>query len=521
MALRLRNIALSLHEDESELPAKAAFLLGVEEQNLLDFSIEKMSVDARKKPAVRRIYTVTFRLSAEEILLNKKLEDLETVIPVPLPEIIRRETRRHVLIAGMGPAGLFAALLLARSGMRVTLCERGEAVEQRVRAVSLFWQQGVLDTQSNVQFGEGGAGTFSDGKLTTRVNHPWNRFVLQTLVDFGAPQEILYQAKPHVGTDCLRSVLIHFRKALLQLGVDIRYQTCLTSLLVKQQRVVGAVLNGSCEQLADAVFLAPGHSARDTYAMLAASGVALQAKPFAMGVRVQHPAPLIDKIQYGREKHPCLPVADYRLAWNDGETKRGVYSFCMCPGGEVINASSEEGGVVVNGMSRFKRDSGYSNSALVVSVRCEDFSGQDALAGVRFQRHWEQAAFRAGGENYSVPAQNLITFLRGIQKPLRGICHPGILEADLKTVLPPFVVQGLRRALPVFDRKMKGFISEEALLMGNETRTSAPLRILRGEDGVSSSHAGLYPVGEGAGYAGGIVSAALDGLKSADLFLHT
>jgi hypothetical protein len=518
MALRLREVTLGLDESEEELARRVAAELGLRPSELHSLTVVRRGIDARRKPGVLRVFTVEFGVADEARVLARQGGNprLEAVRPVEAPTVVPLGVRHRVLVAGMGPAGLFASLLLARYGCTVTLVERGRPVEERVRDVRRFWDEGLLDPGSNVQFGEGGAGTFSDGKLTTRVGHPWTRLVLETLVGFGAPADILVQAKPHVGTDRLRLVLVNFRRALLRLGVEIRYGACLDGLEVAGGRVVGGIVDGREAIPCDSLVLAPGHSARDTYRMLAAAAVALEPKPFAVGVRVEHPRALIDRIQYGLVGHPQLPAADYALAWNDPESGRGVYSFCMCPGGEVINAASEPGGVVVNGMSRSRRDGERSNSALVVAVRPDDFGGDDALAGVRFQRLWEETAFRAGGGGYRAPAQNLLSFLGRGNGPVATTCRPQVAEADLAEVLPSVVSEGLRRALPHFDRRMRGFITAEATLIGVETRTSAPLRILRGEAGESVSHRGLYPAGEGAGYAGGIMSAALDGLKTAE-----
>lgn len=518
MALRLRDIALGLDEDETVLPSKVCRELGLTASDLSAFRIVRKAIDARKKPRVLRVYTVEFEVENEPALRSRLAEHprVEPVVPLATPTPIVSSRAQRMLVVGMGPAGLFAALQLARCGHQVTLVERGRPVEERVRDVRRFWDGQGLQVESNVQFGEGGAGTFSDGKLTTRVNHPWIRYVLETLVACGAPEEILQQAKPHVGTDRLRLVLLRLRQVLLELGVEIRYSTCLTGLLQRQGSVCGGVLNENEELFVERLVLAPGHSARDTYAMLSQLGVAMESKPFAIGLRVEHPSALINRIQYGHASHPRLPTAEYALAWNDPETGRGVYSFCMCPGGEVVIASSEADGLVVNGMSCLSRASGLSNSALVVGVRREDFPGVDPLAGVRFQQGWERKAFLAGGGNQHAPAQNLLAFLGQSGGALRASCRPGVREAALDEVLPAFVSQGLRRALPQFDRRMRGFVTAEATLIGVETRTSAPLRIMRGDDGQSLSHPGLYPAGEGAGYAGGIMSAALDGLRVAE-----
>lgn len=521
--LRLREVSLPLGDDEARLPEIIACEIGVPKEKIHSWAVVRKGIDARRKPKVLRVYTVDFVL--EDVIAATLDFDchprLSRVEPIPEPlQRVRIDKEKHVLVVGMGPAGLFSALRLAEAGVRVTLVERGRPVAERLQQVRSQWAGGPLDPENNVQFGEGGAGTFSDGKLTSRLNHPLIRSVLETLIRFGAPQEILYQAKPHVGSDRLRAVLVNFRKQLNMLGVDIRFSTRLSGLLTADGRVTAGLLNGTDECLCDALVLAPGHSARDTYRLLRDSGILLEPKAFAIGLRVEHPSVLINQIQYGMKEHPQLPTAEYALTWNDKQTGRGVYSFCMCPGGVVVNASSEQGGLVVNGMSDYRRDGEYSNSALVVSVRTDDFDGGDVLAGVRFQRRWEEAAFIAGGSSYRAPAQPLLEFLDGRSGALRSTCRPGIAHADLTTVLPPFVSQSLKKALPQFNRRMRGFVSEDATLIGVETRTSAPLRIVRNEGCESLSHAGLYPAGEGAGYAGGIMSAAVDGLRVAEQIIE-
>jgi uncharacterized protein len=518
MTLRLSQVLLGLEEDENRLPEKVAKLINVRPRDISGLRVVRKGIDARRKSRISRVFTVDFEVVDEDRLLRRRKDstNLQEAPRCSAPEIIRISRKHRVLVVGMGPAGLFAALRLAQCGAEVTLIERGRELEKRCRDVHVLWENGSLDPESNPQFGEGGAGTFSDGKLTTRINDPRVSEIFQNLVACGAPEDILVESKPHVGTDRLRQVLVNFRKRLLGLGVDIRFQTRLTGFLTHEGRINGGILNDREECVCSSLVLAPGHSARDTYRMLHEKGVALESKPFAVGLRVEHPAALINKIQWGYADHPRLPVADYRLSYNNPVSGRGTYSFCMCPGGEVIVASSEPGGMVVNGMSRLERDSVFSNSALVVSVQRGDFGGEDPLAGVRFQRRWEEKAFQAGGGNYFVPAQNLLRFLGKGDGTLRSSARPGIREADLAEVLPLFVVEELREALPWFDRKMPGFVCAEATLTGIESRTSAPLRILRGDDGQSLSHPGLYPAGEGAGYAGGIVSSAVDGLKAAE-----
>lgn len=521
MALRLRDVVLKLDEPEIRLGEKIVLLLGCGAEEILEWKIIRKGIDARRKSDILIVYSVILNVENEEVFLQKyahipKLESVPEQEPFHL--LIAKQSL-HVVVAGMGPAGLFCALTLAEAGAQVTLLERGKPVEQRHKDVSLFWATGVLDPSSNVQFGEGGAGTFSDGKLTTRLNHPGISRVLAKLVEFGAPEDILFQAKPHIGSDRLRKLLICFRNRLISLGVDIRFSSLLTGFEESRKRITAAIVNDHERIDCQALVLAPGHSARDTYAMLADSQVLLERKPFAIGVRVEHPAELINRIQYGQSRHPQLPAADYRLSWKDPDTGRGVYSFCMCPGGRVINASSEVGGLVVNGMSDFRRDAPMSNSALVVTVTPEDFCGSGVLAGVEFQRHWERAAWQAGQHGWRAPAQPLLEFLCGRGGKLLSSCQPEVIHANLDECLPSYVASGLRGALPYFERKMRGFVSTEATLIGVETRTSAPLRILRNQQSESVSHQGLYPAGEGAGYAGGIMSAALDGLNVASNIL--
>ena len=522
MTLWLRDISLSIHQDERCLIAKVANYLNLDPSHLHEFKIVRRSLDARKKPHLRWVYTVEFTVSDELRLLQQGVakKGLQLAEQPETISVSTVSTPCHVLVVGMGPAGLFAAKLLAEHGARVTIVERGRPVEQRVRDVERFWSNGDLSLSSNVHFGEGGAGTFSDGKLTTRLNHPWRQYVLKTLVDFGAPGDILIEAKPHVGTDRLRRVLMNFRQYLITVGVELRYECCLTDLELANNRVVGGVLNHRDLLGCDALLLAPGQSARDTYGMLQARRVQLEPKAFAIGVRVEHPANLINRIQYGSAAKHKLPTADYTLRYNDPVSRRGAYSFCMCPGGEVINAASESDGLVVNGMSRMDRAGTFSNSALVVTV-FPDAWVSDPLGGIRFQQHWEQRAFSFGGGGFIAPAQNLMSFMgKSSARVGKTSCRPGVAEVDMNDVLPKYVTDTLRQALPHFDRQMRGFMTNEATLIGVETRTSSPIRITRADSGESVTHRGLFPAGEGAGYAGGIMSAALDGLRSAQNILE-
>ena len=522
MTLKLREIALRLEEGEESLPDKISEILNLEVAAIKSWRILRKGIDARRKSAVLRVYSVEFSCETEVAILqqHRQLATLTSVDSVTSFDIAKCVSRPTVLIVGMGPAGLFAALTLVEAGAQVCLIERGRPVAERLRDVLRFQAGERLNPESNIQFGEGGAGTFSDGKLTTRVNHSGMRYILERLVEFGAPEDILWQAKPHIGSDRLRLVLVKLRQHLESLGVDIRFSSCLTDFEIANDRICGGIINQRDIIKCDHLILALGHSARDTYQLLAKKYVALQQKPFAIGLRVEHPLELINQIQYGLKSHPHLPAADYRLAWNDPESGRGIYSFCMCPGGTVVNASSEAGGIVVNGMSDYNRAARHSNSALVVAVSTSDFSSADALAGVEFQRKWEQAAYLLGGAGWHAPAQPLLEFLNGRGGLIDSSCQPQVVHADLNLCLPDFVTTGIRRALPQFNRRMRGFVGPEATLIGVETRTSAPLRIMRDQAGESLSHPGLFPTGEGAGYAGGIMSAAIDGMKVATTIIN-
>lgn len=515
----LRNLLLSLDEDEALLQCRIAERYSLSPADVTSLRIVRKGIDARKKSQIRHVYTVSFDVADPEGFWRRfgGERDLE-LLPATLPTIFTPvESRGRIIIVGSGPAGLFAAIRLSEYGLRPILIERGRMVADRVRDVGRFWQNGELDEESNIQFGEGGAGTFSDGKLTTRVRDPNAGYVLSRLVEFGAPEEIAWSAKPHVGSDRLRQVVANIRRFLLSRGVEVRFGARLSDLRISSGRLTAVVVNDSEELPCDRLVLAPGHSARDTYAMLHERGVPLEAKPFAVGFRVEHPQELINRIQYGIPSHPRLPPADYALTYNDGASGRSAYSFCMCPGGVVVASSSESCGVVTNGMSNLARNTLWANSALVATVRREDFPGDSPLGGVLFQRRLEQRAFTLGGGEYRAPAQNLISFLgRGKGGGVRSTYRPGVREADLAELFPAPLVKTLRDGIASFEGKMRGFITAEATLVGVESRTSAPLRIPRGEDLHSVGLRGLYPCGEGGGHAGGIMSAALDGIRVAD-----
>lgn len=488
----------------------------------------KRSVDARGTPTF--VWTADLRFAdpeTEAFLLRKHGESL-SVPPEEVP--YRFPTAQAVLperpvVVGFGPAGIFCALLLARCGLRPIVLERGGPLEERVPAVETFFREGLLDPSCNIQFGEGGAGAFSDGKLNTLVKDRSFRgtFVLEQLVSAGAPEELLWQSKPHIGTDLLREVLKNLRREICALGGEVRFRTQAAGLLAADGRVRGVVCADGEIVSGGTVVLAVGHSARDTFRALHAQGIPMERKPFSVGVRIEHPQSCINRSQYGRERLPGFPAADYKLV---AHTRNGrtVYTFCMCPGGVVVAAASEPGGVVTNGMSYHARDGENANSALLCEVLPSDLP-DGLFAGLVFQRELEQAAFRAGGGGFRAPAQTVGDFLAGKTGTAFGGVRPtysrGVTPCDLRTVLPAFVSASLAEALPLFGRKLHGFDRPDAVLTGVESRSTSPIRILRGETMQSPSLAGLYPIGEGAGYAGGIVSAAIDGVKCAEAIVRS
>ncbi len=532
--LRLHQLVVSLDDypklDEPMLRRLCAARLKIKEDRIAQVRLQKRSVDARGREGVHFTVTVDALLkdtAGEEKIAQKfkpnqvgylparKMEEEPDVFGLHLPPWPK--DRKRPVVVGAGPAGLFCALALAVRGAQPILIDRGQPVEQRAKDIDALESTGTLDPESNVLFGEGGAGAFSDGKLTCGLNSPHIRTVLQTLYRCGAPVEILQSQKPHIGTDELRKVLVNARHELIKLGADVRFGCRLTGLSVKDGRVTAAqtVHNGQADEIeTDDVYLAIGHSARDTYQWLCDMGLPMQPKPFAIGVRIEHLQREIDRAQYGRDAgHPALPPAEYKLNVPTPDN-RGVYTFCMCPGGQVINASSEAGGVNVNGMSHHARNGRNANAAVLVGVRPEDFGSDDPLAGVAFQRRIEQAAFAATG-SLRAPCQRVGDLLNGKASACAGSVtptyRPGVEFGDIRCCLPDFVTDNLRAALPALGRRLRGFDWPDALLTAPETRSSAPLRMLRNERR-ESPIAGLYPLGEGAGYAGGIVSAAVDGL---------
>ena len=488
-----------------------------------ELNIYKKSVDARKKDDIRLVYSVRVSFAEErrdccDALVRlgaRKLSQEELVVYKG-----NEKSEYRPLIVGMGPAGLFCALVLAENGYRPIIIDRGDCIAQRVASVEKFYGERVLDGESNIQFGAGGAGTFSDGKLLTRINDPKCSYVIETLRRFGAPDEITVKAKPHIGTDVLRKVVDNILSYIEKLGGDVIYRCKLVDIVENSDCIIAKTSKGDIP--CSALVLAIGHSSRDTYRMLLERNFSVIAKPISVGVRIEHKRSFIEEALYGKlAGHNALGAAEYALSDTKGE--RGVYTFCMCPGGEVVAASSEEGGVVVNGMSHYARDGENSNSAVAVSVRTDDFEtveGSLALGAIEFQRKIERAAFDKGGRDYSVPVQTVGDFLSGkcLSEPTRVMptyMNGSYKVASMDDILPDFVTSSLRYGLRSFDKKIKGFAMDDAVLSGAETRTSSPVRLLRSESMNALGKANVYPCGEGAGYAGGITSAAVDGIKTA------
>jgi uncharacterized protein len=526
MPIKINNIVLSIDENIEELKIKVEKKLNISQEQFKSFRIVKESIDARKKNAIKINYSVEVTCENEENIVRKAKDNDIRIQEKNYNAEFQFGTKKmneRPIIVGMGPAGLFAGLLMAQKGYRPIIIERGEDVDKRTESINNFWNNRELNVNSNVQFGEGGAGTFSDGKLTTRIKDSRCDYVLEELIKAGAPEEIGYIGKPHIGTDILKIVVKNIRETIKELGGEVRFSSKFEDIIIKDNKLKEIVVNGEripCENL----ILSIGHSARDTYEMLFNRGIFMSPKPFAIGARIEHLQSLIDENQYGKyATHPKLRAADYRLSYTSEKLDRSIYSFCMCPGGHVVAAASEEKTVVVNGMSYYKRDGDNANSAIVVSVGPKDFPTNHPLSGIEFQRHYESLAYRVGGESYNAPSQLVGDFLKDRKSTKLGnvkpTYSPDITFGNLKECLPVYVIEALKEALPVFDNKIKGYAGNSAILTGIETRTSAPVRIDRNENLQSISVNGLYPCGEGAGYAGGIVSAAVDGLKVAETIM--
>lgn len=528
--LRLTEIKLPLDHPEGALKAAVLKRLRIPAAELVAFTIFRRGIDARKAGAINLIYTLDVQVKSEASLLRRAAGEKGIG---PSPDTAYKFVARapsnleyRPVVIGTGPCGLFAALILSEMGFRPIVLERGKIVRERTVDTFALWRKRTLNPESNVQFGEGGAGTFSDGKLHSQIKDPGHRGrkVLTEFVTAGAPEEILFVSKPHIGTFRLVSMVESMRAKMRELGADIRFQSKVDSVDVVtapdgSRHVRGVTLEGGEQIRTDHVVLAIGHSARDTFKMLHEKGVHIEAKPFSIGVRLEHPQSMIDRCRYGKfAGHPVLGAADYKIVHHCANG-RSVYSFCMCPGGTVVAATSEVGRVVTNGMSQYSRAERNANSAIVVDISPDDYPGHP-LAGIDFQRHWESRAYAAGGGTYEAPGQLVGDFLAGRASTTFGEVipsyKPGVHPTDLDQCLPGFVTAAIREALPAFDRQIRGFARPDAVMTGVETRTSSPIRIRRGPDFCSVNTRGLYPAGEGAGYAGGILSAAVDGIRVAE-----
>ena len=525
--LRITELKLPLDHSDEDLRAAILQRLGIADAQLTAFTLFKRSYDARKKNSeLLFIYTIDLEVSNEAELLRKFADDPHVG---PAPDVSYTfvghasvAPEQRPVVVGFGPCGIFAGLLLAQMGLRPIIVERGKEVRQRTKDTWGLWRKSVLNPESNVQFGEGGAGTFSDGKLYSQIKDPRHhgRKVLEEFVKAGAPQEILYINKPHIGTFRLTGMVENMRKEIIALGGEVRFEHKVTDLLIEDGQLQGVVLDNA-EQLASRhVVLALGHSARDTFRMLHAKGIYMEAKPFSIGFRIEHPQSLIDQARLGKYAgHPKLGAADYKLV-HHARNGRSVYSFCMCPGGTVVAATSEPGRVVTNGMSQYSRNERNANSGIVVGIDPQrDYPG-GPLAGIELQERLEAHAYLLGGSNYQAPAQLVGDFVAGKPSTALGSVEPsykpGVTLGDLAPSLPDFAIEAIREALPAFARQIKGYDLHDAVLTGIETRTSSPLRITRGEDYQSLNLKGLFPAGEGAGYAGGILSAGVDGIRVAE-----
>lgn len=525
--LRITELKLPLDHPDEALREAIVQRLGIRDEQLISFNLFKRSYDARKKNSeLLFIYTIDLEASNEAELLNKFTEDHNIG---PAPDVTYKyvghapaDMQERPIVVGLGPCGIFAGLLLAQMGFKPIILERGKEVRQRTKDTWGLWRKSVLNPESNVQFGEGGAGTFSDGKLYSQIKDPQHhgRKVLEEFVKAGAPDEILYINKPHIGTFRLTGMVEQMRQDMIALGAEVRFQEKVTDLLVEDGQLTGVVLESGEQLHSRHVVLALGHSARDTFRMLHAKGVYMEAKPFSVGFRIEHPQTLIDKARLGKYAgHPKLGAADYKLVYH-AKNGRSVYSFCMCPGGTVVAATSEPGRVVTNGMSQYSRNERNANSGIVVGIDPErDYPG-GPLAGIELQERLEAHAYVMGGSNYQAPAQLVGDFVAGRPSTALGSVEPsykpGVTLGDLAPSLPDFAIEAIREALPAFDRQIKGYNLHDAVLTGIETRTSSPLRITRGEDYQSLNLKGLFPAGEGAGYAGGILSAGVDGIRIAE-----
>lgn len=531
--LRINQLKMHIGHSREQLILKVADLLRIKKSDILFLEITRQSVDARKKPEIYYIYALDVKISNEDKVLNAVLkrknikEQISVISPVKysFPKCGSKRLSKRPVVVGMGPAGLFCAYFLALHGYRPIVLERGRDVDNRKKDVDRYWETGILDTESNVQFGEGGAGTFSDGKLNTLVKDKdgRNREVLETFVKFGAKESILYDSKPHIGTDVLADVVKHMREKIINCGGEVLFESKVTDIYMENKKITGLQINYSKKLECDQVVLAIGHSARDTFYMLKDRNVQMEAKSFAVGFRVQHPQEMINLSQYGTEQSDILGAAPYKVTAKTS-MGRGVYSFCMCPGGYVVNASSEEGHIAVNGMSYSGRNGTNANSAIIVSVNPDDYPGDGPLSGIEFQRELEKRAYKAG--NGSIPLQRYGDFVTEVletqiktkypEKAVEPQCKGRICWSSLSEILPTECNKAFIEGMEVFGRQIKGFDMPDTILAGVESRTSSPVRIPRDKN-LQSEVKGLYPCGEGAGYAGGITSSAMDGMRVAEI----
>lgn len=528
--LRINEISVPLGADRETIIKAAAKEIGIPSSNVTEFEIVRESIDSRKKNNIKIIYSVNVVLDGDEQSVAARFPSNKVTLCEKYRYVLpknKRTSRFRPIVVGFGPAGMFAALILARAGLNPIVIERGNDVDTRTKDVYGFWTSRKLNTSSNVQFGEGGAGTFSDGKLTTGIKDGRCRFVLETFAAHGAPEQILYSAHPHIGTDKLAGVVKSIRKEVISLGGEVRFSCCLTDIFEANGYIQGIRYTDSngreIDVETDTLILCVGHSARDTVEMLYSHGISMERKAFSVGVRIEHPQELINKSLFGKEwNNPLLGAANYKLA-NHPPHGRGGYTFCMCPGGTVVCASSEENRVVVNGMSEFARDGANANSAILVGIEPEHFPSEHSLSGIELQRGIESKAFELGGRDYTAPAQLVGDFLKGVPSKKLGAvkptCTTGVSLGEIKNVLPAAVTESIRLAICAFDKKLSGFALSDAVLTAPESRSSSPVRILRDEFRQSSIK-GIFPCGEGAGYAGGIVSAAVDGIRSAEAVLE-
>lgn len=524
--IRIEEIKLSINKDEGIIKNEILNILGISNKELIEYRIIKKSIDSRNKKDICFKYTVDVKIEGEDKIFSGKLTKKIKFYRIRKIEeyhysylkINTEKKFKSPVIIGAGPAGLFAGIILSKAGLKPKIFEMGKDVDSRIKDVKNFFEKGVLSENSNVQFGEGGAGTFSDGKLYTLIKNERIKYVFEEFIEAGAPKEIAYDAKPHIGTDKLRTVVKNIRKKIVSLGGEIFFEKKLTDIKIKNNKICSVIINDSEEIITDDLILAIGHSSRDTFEMLLKRQLEICPKPFSIGLRIEHKKEDIDKAQYGNfYDNKNLPAAKYKLVAHL-PNGRSVYTFCMCPGGYVVGATSDIESVVTNGMSEYLQDNENSNAAVLVNVKLEDFESDSPLAGIYFQKKWENKAYILGGSNYYAPSQLVGDFLNDKISTqyfdVKPTYKPGVKFALLKDCLPDYVVESIKQAMPIFDRKIKGFANKNAIFTGVETRSSSPVRILRND--FQSNIKGIFPAGEGSGYSGGIVSSAIDGIKVAE-----